>query len=228
MLDKMYWVCADVLTLATQLATARDLPSPEILQRRIDTLFEQLAQKGREAGIADADVADAKYALVAFIDEQIFRSPWPGRTQWMGRPLQLVYYNENTAGEGFFTRMQQLQNQPQRQHVLEIYYLCVALGFQGMYAVRGDDAGLAAILERAGAQLSRQLPPTDRIAPHGDPRDSGRNLNRRDAPLITLALVCLALSVVAFVGLKLILSASTSDAIDQMDKTKASQQSVTK
>ncbi|GAC1542137.1 MAG: type IVB secretion system protein IcmH/DotU [Polyangiales bacterium] len=228
MLDKMYWVCADVLTLATQLATARDLPSPDILQRRIDTLFEQMAQKGREAGIADPDVADAKYALVAFIDEQIFRSPWPGRNQWMGRPLQLVYYNENTAGEGFFTRMQQLQNQPARQHVLEIYYLCVALGFQGMYAVRGDEAGLAAILERAGAQLSRQLPASDRIAPHGDPRDSGRNLNKRDAPLITLALICLALSVVAFVGLKLVLSASTSDAVEQMDKAKVSQQSTTK
>ena len=71
MLDKMYWVCADVLTLATQLAAARDLPSPDILQRRIDTLFEQMAQKGREAGITDQDVADAKYALVAFIDEQI-------------------------------------------------------------------------------------------------------------------------------------------------------------
>ncbi|MEO7094059.1 MAG: DotU family type IV/VI secretion system protein, partial [Polyangiales bacterium] len=93
MLDKMYWVCSDVLTLATQLSTARDLPSPDILQRRIDTLFEQMSGKAREAGIPEADVADAKYALVAFIDEQIFRSPWPGRNQWMGRPLQLVYYN---------------------------------------------------------------------------------------------------------------------------------------
>src|SRR2546428_552240 len=98
MLDKMYWVCSDVLTLATQLATARDLPSPDILQRRIDTLFEQMAGKAREANIPEADVNDAKYALVAFIDEQIFRSPWPGRNQWMSKPLQLVYYNENTAG----------------------------------------------------------------------------------------------------------------------------------
>jgi type VI secretion system protein ImpK len=100
MLDKMYWVCSDVLTLATQLASARDLPSPDVLQRRIDSLFDQMARKGQEAGIPDADIADAKYALTAFIDEQILRSPWPGRQQWMARPLQLTYYGENTAGEG--------------------------------------------------------------------------------------------------------------------------------
>jgi len=37
----------------------------------------------------------------------------------MGQPLQLVYFNENTAGEGFFQRMSALQNDPQRAHVLE-------------------------------------------------------------------------------------------------------------
>jgi type VI secretion system protein ImpK len=223
MLDKMYWVCSDVLTLATQLSTARDLPSPDILQRRIDTLFEQMSGKARDAGIPDQDVADAKYALVAFIDEQIFRSPWPGRNQWMGRPLQLVYYNENTAGEGFFQKLTALQNQPNRLHVLEIFYLCLALGFQGMYAVRGDEAGLAAMTERAGAQLSRQLPPSERIAPHGDPADAGRNLNKRDAPLITLGLICLGLAIFAFVGLKFMLSSATQSAVDTMNKAKTTQ-----
>jgi type VI secretion system protein ImpK len=220
MLDKMYWVCSDVLTLATQLSTARDLPSPDILQRRIDTLFEQMMGKGREAGIPDQDLADAKYALVAFIDEQIFRSPWPGRNQWMGKPLQLVYYNENTAGEGFFQRLTSLQNQPQRAHVLEIYYLVLTLGFQGMYAVRGDEAGLAAVIDRAGATLARLLPPADRIAPHGDPQDAGRNFNKRDAPLITLGLICLGLSIIAFVGLSFTLRTQKNNAIDMMNKTK--------
>ncbi|MBL8721345.1 MAG: DotU family type IV/VI secretion system protein, partial [Myxococcales bacterium] len=63
MLDKMYWVCSDVLTLASQLSSARDLPSPEVLARRIETLFDNMARKAQEAGIPEADVADAKYAL---------------------------------------------------------------------------------------------------------------------------------------------------------------------
>jgi type VI secretion system protein ImpK len=136
MMDKMYWACADALSLASQLAWARDLPSPDVLQRRIAGLFEQMARKCREAGIPDDDVMEARYAIAAFMDEQIFRSPWPGRQQWMAQPLQMVYFNENTAGEGFFSRLQNLQQQPQRVHVLQIYYLCMALGFQGKFAVR--------------------------------------------------------------------------------------------
>ena len=73
----------------------------------------------------------ALYAIVAFMDEQILRSQWSGRQQWMSQPLQLTYFNENTAGEGFFTRMQALEQRPNQAHVLEIYYLCLALGFRG-------------------------------------------------------------------------------------------------
>lgn len=224
MLDKMYWVCSDVLTLATQLSTARDLPSPDVLQRRIESLFDGMMRKAHEQGISDSDAGEAKYALVAFVDEQIFRSPWPGRQQWMGRPLQLVYYNENTAGEGFFHRMDALSRDQSRAHVLEIYYLCLALGFQGIYAVRNDGDGLNAITERAGSQLSRSLPSSDVISPHGEPRDARRGIGGRDVPIVTLGLVALGLALVAFVSLKLLLSSNASTAVDQMNDV-AKQQS---
>jgi type VI secretion system protein ImpK len=222
MLDKMYWVCSDVLTLATQLANARDLPSPEILQRRIESLFDQMARKGQEAGIPDADINEAKYALVAFIDEQILRSPWPGRQQWMARPLQLVYYGENTAGENFFHKMDALSRQPNRSHVFEIYYLCLALGFQGIYAVRNDGDGLAAMTERGAALLGRQLPSGDAISPHGEPKDGGRGFSRSDLPIVAMALGCLALALIAFIGLKLVVSSNAGDAVDSMNKTAGS------
>ncbi|MBK7395558.1 MAG: DotU family type IV/VI secretion system protein [Myxococcales bacterium] len=218
MLDKMYWVCSDVLTLASQLSSARDLPSPEVLARRIETLFDNMARKAQEAGIPEADVADAKYALVAFIDEQILRSPWPGRQQWMGRPLQLTYYNENTAGEGFFTKMDQLSREPNRAHVFQIYYLCLALGFQGVYAVRNDGDGLLAMTERGAALLARALPGGENISPHGEPKDSGRGMSRGDAPILALAIGCLALALVAFFVLKLVLGSSTDDAVKTMDQ----------
>jgi type VI secretion system protein ImpK len=222
MLDKMYWVCSDVLTLATQLANARDLPSPEVLQRRIDSLFDQMARKGQEAGIPDADIADAKYALTAFIDEQILRSPWPGRQQWMARPLQLTYYGENTAGEGFFVKMDQLSREPQRAHVFEIFYLCLALGFQGVYAVRNDGDGLNAMTERGAALLGRYVPSGDNISPHGEPKDAGRGMSRGDLPIVAMAVGCLALALVAFIGLRLYLSSSVGDAVDSMNKVQTS------
>src|SRR4051812_27463215 len=118
MLEQMYWVCSDCLTLAMQLAGASDLPAPQVLRQRITTLLETMRARGNEANIPPQDVGDAMYAIVAFMDEQILRSEWPSRQQWMGQPLQLTYFNENTAGEGFFTRMEALERSQNRAHVL--------------------------------------------------------------------------------------------------------------
>jgi type VI secretion system protein ImpK len=218
MMDKMYWACADAMSLATQLSYARDLPSPDVLQRRISGLFEQMMRKCRDAGIPEEDVVDARYAIAAFMDEQIFRSPWPGRQQWMSQPLQLVYFNENTAGEGFFNRMQALQQNPQRAHVLQIYYLCVALGFQGKFAVRGGE-GLAALQDHVGAQVSRSLPQADIISPRGEPRDTGRSFARRQMPIIAISIVVFALAIIVFVVLKLVVGSSAETAADAMKKS---------
>jgi type VI secretion system protein ImpK len=215
MMDKMYWACADAMSLASQLSSARDLPSPDVLQRRISGLFEQMARKCRDAGIPEEDVVEARYAIAAFMDEQIFRSPWPGRQQWMSNPLQLVYFNENTAGEGFFTRIQQLQQQPQRAHVLQIFYLCVALGFQGKFAVRGGE-GLGALSDYVGAQVARSLPGSDNIAPHGEPRERVGNLARREMPIIALSLAIVGLALIIVIALKIALSSRIGDATTDM------------
>ena len=213
----MYWACSDPLTLASQLAVAQELPPPDVLQRRISALFDQMHRKCRDAGFPDEDANDAKYAIAAFADEQILRSPWPGRNQWMGQPLQLVYFNENTAGEGFFARMAAIQGQPQRSHVLEIYYLCLCLGFQGQYAVRGGE-GLGVITDQIAARLRAAGGSGEQISPHGEPREALRGLMRRELPLVGLSIGFFALAVVVFLVLKLILGASVSSAAESMTK----------
>jgi type VI secretion system protein ImpK len=214
LLAKMYWACADPLSLASQLAAARDLPSADVLQRRVSSLFDQMARKCREAGIPDEDANEAKYAIAAFTDEQIFRSAWPGRQQWMGQPLQLIYFNENTAGEGFFQHMSTLQAQPNRAHVLEIYYLCLCLGFQGQYAVRGGE-GLGPIIDQLASRLGGG---GDVVSPHGEPREAFRGLMRREMPLVGLSIAFFGLAVVVFIVLRLVLSGSVSSAAKDMTK----------
>ncbi len=216
-LARMYWACSDPLTLASQLAVAQELPPPDVLQRRISALFDQMHRKCRDAGFPDEDANDAKYAIAAFADEQILRSPWPGRNQWMGQPLQLVYFNENTAGEGFFSRMAAIQNQPQRSHVLEIYYLCLCLGFQGQYAVRGGE-GLGPIVDQLGSRLSSSLGNSDVISPHGEPREAFRGLMRREMPLVGLSIAFFALAVIVFIVLKVVLAAQVNGAASDMTK----------
>jgi type VI secretion system protein ImpK len=217
LMQAMYWSCADGLSLAARISTATDLPAPGELKHRIAALLDQMATKGIEAGLSRDDVEDARYAIVAFLDEQIFQSSWSGKQEWMLEPLQLTYYNENTAGEGFFKRLTAIEARPERAHLLQVYYLCLSLGFQGMYAVRGATA-LNALVEAVGAKLAGHLPSVDTVSPHGVPPDTGRRTTARQLPVIPLAVGLLLVALGAFVGLRLALSSSTQEAAASMHK----------
>ena len=203
MLEQMYVACSDCLTLGAQLATAQDLPQPQVLRQRIAAQLEALRSRARELNIPQQDADEALYAIVAFIDEQILRSDWPGRQQWMAQPLQLVYFNENTAGEGFFQRLAALERQAERAHVLEVYYLCLGFGFQGQYAIRGGD--LVAVQDRLQKQLAQRARVADAVSPHGYPEASSRVMSKRDAPVLALGLGVLALCVALVVTLKVMI-----------------------
>lgn len=215
MMKEMYWACADALTLGSRVGQTADLPPPEILERRIAGVFDQMAERARGAGIPQEDVDEARYALCAFLDERLLTADWPGRQAWTANPLQLTYFNENTAGEGFFQRLQALEASPRQLHVLQIYYLCLALGFRGQYAVHGG-AGLGDVLDRVGKRLSRGLPPSDTISPRGEPAGAMRTLVRRELPLVAASIGVLVFSVLVFVVLRTIVGSSASSAATSM------------
>jgi type VI secretion system protein ImpK len=205
----MYWVCSEAITLANQLGAAHDLPAPDVLRQRISTLFQRMRDKGRDEGLAVDDLNEAMYALVAFMDEQVLRSPWPGRQQWMAQPLQLMFFQENTAGQGFFQRMQALESMPGREHVLQIYALCVALGFQGQYALatQGD---LGVLQDRATSTATRGLPSSETLSPDGYPKRGFGAFGERRTPVLLAGLGLLALCVVLFILLKIVISVQGS------------------
>jgi type VI secretion system protein ImpK len=215
MIDSTYWTTGEILSLGAQLAEARDLPAPDVLKRRIAMLLEDMEKRALEYNLPKRDIDDVKYAIVAFIDEQIFRAPWGGRQEWMLEPLQFVYFGENTAGEGFFQRLAQLEQEPQRLHVLQVYYLCLSLGFQGKYAVRGGE-GLALVMERLANLLGRGLPNADILSPHGNPLEGSRGRQGGKVPVLALALGLVAVAVLVSVGLKVAGGISSSEAAAQM------------
>lgn len=213
--ERMYGVCADAVSLATQLSQAPDLPAPEILRQRIHATFETLRQRAQQADIASADAMEAIYALAAFMDEQILRSPWPARQQWMAQPLQLVYFHENTAGEGFYQRLAGLEADPDRAHVVQIYYLCLALGFQGKYAV-GHPGEWAAVTERTGSQLARKIPSSDTISPSGYPTRGQAKFSARAFPLLGAALGFMAFALVVYLVLWVSIRVVAGSAAEKM------------
>jgi len=215
--QQMYWVCSDVLSLILQLRSSRDLPAPDILQRRVLGLFDTMMQNGREARIPEQDMIDAKFALAAFADEVIYHSTWPGKTQWLSNPLQLQFFQLNTAGDGFFTNLDNLYGQRQRAHVAQIYFLCLALGFQGKYRLRQQE-GLGAVVEGLGNFVALSEGGGDVLAPNAERKDGTGGAVRRELPFLVVALGFLVLAVLVVIVLRLIIGSSAGDVAESIQK----------
>jgi type VI secretion system protein ImpK len=213
----MYWVCSDVLSLILQLRSSRDLPAPDILQRRVLGLFETMMQNGREARIPEQDMVDAKFALAAFADEVIYHSSWPGKTQWLSNPLQLQFFNLNTAGDTFFNNLDNLHGQRGRTHVAQIYFLCLALGFQGRYRLRHQEQ-LGAVTEGLGNYVALSEGGGGVLAPNAERKDAGGGAVRRELPFVAIALGFFVLAIIVVIVLRLVVGSQADGVAEQIQK----------
>jgi len=104
------------------------LPDPELLQRRMRTFIDRMQSALRDSGLPHADVDDITYAICALADEVALNAGEPLASGWMGHLLQFHYFRENTAGDGFFQRLETIRRDPRRREVLRIYAPTEALG----------------------------------------------------------------------------------------------------
>jgi len=93
-------------------------------------------REAREAGYDRDVVRLAVYAFVAFLDESVLNSPQDMFSEWPRRPLQEEVFGDHRAGETFFQNMRDLLSRPDSRalaDVLEVYLLCLLLGYRGRY-----------------------------------------------------------------------------------------------
>lgn len=74
----------------------------------------------------------AKYAIVSWIDELLVDTPWSGRDWWSNNVLEVQHFNTRLCNEQFFVRAQEASTLTKRD-ALEVFYICVVMGFQGLY-----------------------------------------------------------------------------------------------
>lgn len=125
-------LCGDLLAFALQLKRSSDPGDAEAMRQKIDEQFRSLETRARQADVPQEDVQQAKYGIAAFIDEMILTSSWALKESWADKPLQLAYFNDFSAGEEFYNKVDALRG-AKKNAVLEVYYLCLALGFRGKY-----------------------------------------------------------------------------------------------
>jgi type VI secretion system protein ImpK len=95
--------------------------------------FEQRAQA---AGISNEMVLAGRYALSATLDEAVLSTPWGAQSEWSQQTLLVVLHREAWGGEKFFDMLERTSADPRRYiDLMELQYLCIAVGFCGKYHV---------------------------------------------------------------------------------------------
>jgi type VI secretion system protein ImpK len=208
-------VYAPCLTLALKLRAADEYGDAETLRGRIKRMLESSRREAQQHGAPPEDAREAEFALVAFLDETLLSSDWSQKDQWLARPLQLELYNRYDAGEEFFHRLDGLRANPGlHAEVLEIYYLCMALGFKGKYQLHGQEE-LRELVEGTYADVANQPGmKVGRLAPHGAPRDNVATEVRGRMPTWVLVTAALVIGVLVYLGMSLYIS-RTADAVAQ-------------
>ncbi|MCA3175208.1 MAG: DotU family type IV/VI secretion system protein [Burkholderiales bacterium] len=173
-------------------------------------------EKGAKRLEATAEeIFDAKYAFCAAVDETLLRSGGKIRESWERHPLQLIMFGEQLAGENFFIKLEALRSQGKtRVQVLEIFHMCLLLGFQGKYLLEGPEK-LAYLTARLGEEIAAMKGQRRGFAPHWELPDRVAHALKRDLPVWVMASAFALLALVGFLAVSWSLGAHTSDTLNQ-------------
>lgn len=134
----------ELLSQVVQLKVSAGRDSLQSLNDQLSAGISAFETHALHLGAENSQVMSARYVLCSVIDEAVVTTPWGSRSDWSKRSLLSRFHNETFGGEKFFQLLERLSRDPVK-HVamLELMYLCLALGFEGKYRV----------MERGRAQL---------------------------------------------------------------------------
>jgi len=212
-MDRRGWTLAlafqEIFTAIVRLRHNRQaVPNAEVFRAQMKQALREVDQSARGRGYSAEDVKQALFAVVAFLDESVLGCHNPAFATWPRLPMQAELYGQQLAGEVFFQELQKVLNRPDSQQtadLLEVYYLCLLLGFKGRYAAGGDLYSLRGAIQEKIRHVRGSLPT---LSPHGAiPADAVR-LAQADRWVGRLAIgttVLLVLAVGAFLVCKFML-----------------------
>ncbi|WP_432738114.1 DotU family type IV/VI secretion system protein [Maridesulfovibrio sp. FT414] len=146
----------------------------------VTAIIKRLDDKVDRLDVSDELFDDARFAVFAWADEAVLCSGWTGVRDWLRHPLQREYYGTANGGEEFFERLEKLlsgqggpvdssifadfgkEGDPEAEgvalqngasEVLEVFALCLSLGFTGKYFSESDGPRLQTLRRNCIARI---------------------------------------------------------------------------
>ncbi|WP_321405202.1 DotU family type IV/VI secretion system protein [Maridesulfovibrio sp.] len=151
----------------------------EQVREDVRTLIARMDDRSDLLGVSEDIYNDARFAVFAWADEAVLVSNWSGVREWLKHPLQREFYATSNAGEEFFERLDKLFNRNngpvdqslfadmqkedagpengkvnRETEVLEVYALCLSLGYTGKYFSESGEEHLKKLRRECVARIS--------------------------------------------------------------------------
>jgi len=158
-------------------------PSNE-LRPQVAAMLQDFEKRAERYRFNHKIVQVSKFALASFVDEVVLMNNFPLRDQWEKYALQLEYFGEQLAGNKFFEKLQSMLGQIEvTKDAVEVYYVCMLLGFKGRYAIYEQEKLLSIMQATANALVKAgKIVPVE-LSPHWLANDQPKPPEKRGMPI---------------------------------------------
>lgn len=216
---------ASALTLL--LSQLRTVPAPEnfiAFSQALINAVREFDHRLIATGVRQESAATARYILCSALDEAILSTRWGIASGWAHRSLLRMFHNEANGGDRFFTLLDHvMQRHSDYRDLLELFHLCLALGFAGRFHLdpRGHDKTIALrarLFHLLYGGATNEAPRLSSLTPHCPPATPAVE-TRPAPPLKVITATALIIAIGAFYGLQLTLDSITLPVVNAYRST---------
>ena len=145
--ESLISLCTDLFLIIMNIRDDIDMGDITSARKMIISYIDLYENNCKSLNISSDIIEKVKFALVVTIDSKFHQLPNKWSNNWDSLENQLFkievseepfseerFEGEHHAGERFFEYLEELVKYPERNNeAIEIFYLCLAMGFQGKY-----------------------------------------------------------------------------------------------
>ncbi|HWV16212.1 MAG TPA: type IVB secretion system protein IcmH/DotU [Cellvibrio sp.] len=218
-LNPLVNACSTLIAVFDQTRRAVSHPDVGGLYQRLMNEIKTFEERARDLGIKPEIILSARYLMCSVVDEAVLNTPWGTNSGWGQRTLLSVFHGETSGGEKSFLICDRMRQSPaENLDILELFYICLNLGFEGKYRLmnRGRDAldqlreELFAIIRRHRGEYERAL------APHWMGLGNTRNPITEYVPLWVVISLAAAILFFSYTGFRYWLYISATPVAEEL------------
>jgi type VI secretion system protein ImpK len=132
------------------------------LNRHLLETLKKFETGDPKSGISQKQNKIASYFLSALLDETVLNTPWGRKSNWEEFSLLRELHGDGQEGKKFFVILKQLLQNPKHNiHLIELAYICLSLGYEGVFGLKEDGPSIIAQHQQRLFEFIRQINGSD-------------------------------------------------------------------